>query len=180
VLHRTKFNGAKMHNCNFRAADCKDADFGGAVLLRSDFSRASVQWTDFTGADLTYCDMSMTHGRGTLFMRTRMVNTILRRCTLKNCLFVHAKMDGSDWLQTDFFGSRWYKCDGLDTICNWKTAIYYWWRLPNVNTRPLFTLGAGLSDLTAPGKGYVRVEQSATGGYSYAENIGGEKIREAE
>jgi hypothetical protein len=179
-LHGTRFNGAKMHNCVLRGADCKDADFGGATLIRSDLSRASVQWADFTGADLTYSDMTMVHGRGTLFMRTRMVNVILRRATLKNCLFVYCAMDGSDWLQTDFFGARWYKPEGLDTVCNWETAIYYWWRLPKVNTRPLFRLGAGMRDMTPPAEGYVRQEGSATGGYSYIENIGGQKERNAE
>jgi len=160
--------GVDMTNATLRGADLQGTDFSGAKLLRADFSRTTVQHANFTGADLTYCDFTGAHGRGTLFLRTRMVNTMLRRVTFKNCVFAYCDMTGSDFLQSDFLGSIFYECKGLDEVVNADTAIFYWYRLPGVNTRPLFE----------PTPGYVRVERSATGGISFAENVGGEKRKD--
>lgn len=157
--------GVHMENCTFFGADLTKCDFSGAFMYRCQFSRADLTLCDFTGAEMNNCDFTGSHARGTIFLRTRLINAIIRRVTWKNCIFAYADLNGCELLQNDFLGTRWYKCDGLDNVRYGHTSIFRWYRMPGKDVPPVFE----------PTAGYVEHRASTYGGFSTHENEGGIK-----
>lgn len=152
------FEGCTFTNSSFRGTDLTRANFTKTNMKKCDFSRANLHLADFTDADISGSDMTMSYGKATVFLRTRMWACGLRRVTYKNALFIHTDLRKSDFVGADLLGSR-FNGANLQGVRNLDKAIFYWYLSPY-----------GGPPAYEPRQGWIKLDQSVLGGMSFQEN----------
>ena len=166
-LRSADLRGINLTNANLRGADLSYADLSGGTLIKADLSRANLTQAKFHDCNMTNADLTMSYGRGTQFIRTKMWIAYIRRMTHKNCYYIDCDLRGADLLGSEFLGT---KFDGSRTegIKNADLAHYVWWYYPmggqKVSHRPI--------------PGWVLLDESVTGGISVQENAAREQVEE--
>lgn len=168
-LRGMNLRGVNLTNTNLRSADLTGADLRWATLIKADLSRANVTRAKFHYADLTDCDLTQAYGRATVFYGTRLWVAKLRRGTWKNAVFAYSDLTGADFVGSEFLGARWWECK-LDGVKNANRAIYTWWYSP---------YGFGPAKMVySPVPGYIRMDESVTGPFSFQENSARERVED--
>jgi hypothetical protein len=153
--------GVNFTNANLRGADLSYANLRGALFCAADLSRADLYMADCTGADFSAADMTMTYGKGTLFIDGTMIRTMLRRVTYKNCFFTNTDLEGADMAGGLFVGSCFDGANtkGIQNLTGPHAAVFKWY----------MRVGGG-PPRYEPADDYIEMTTSVTGTLSFQEN----------
>jgi len=164
-----KLDGVNFTNANLRGVDFSNASLRGSIFVGADLSRACLYMADCTGADFSSADMTMSYGKGTLFVDCTMLWTQLRRVTYKNCFFTNADMERANMAGSFFVGSSFNGAStkGIQNVNGPHGAIFKWYLSP----------GGGPPRYESK-DGYMEMMTSATGTLSFQENAARRKLGE--
>lgn len=163
-LRGVNFSNANLRRVNFTEADLTGANFTRADLSLSVLQRANCTDTTFDGADLT-----QSYGRGALFYRASMTYCMLRRVTYKNAFFLDCNLEGADFAQGFFVGSKFNGCRKryMKNVDPSKPGgpVFTWYLRPG-----------GGPPRYEPAPQYIPYNISVTGSLSVQENAARQKL----